>query len=232
LAHLIDLLIPDDGVFLDVGSNYGYFSIFLATRTNFHGRVHAFEPVATSFAGLQNLVVSLQCEAIVVCHQAAISDELGTANMEVSGDPGLARIKEGKLDRSETVRKITLDSLKLDRVDFIKIDVEGHEANALRGAEELIKSNSPYIFLESWTFPDNPQKVFEPLRFLFDHGYALYLPAWAQSNGKFFVGVGASHEMHTMALLPFSPKDRLTFPSNPINIFACPKHHKLNGDLQ
>lgn len=222
LAHLIDLLVRDDGVFLDVGSNYGYFSIFLATRSNFHGSIHAFEPVGSSFAGLQGLVASLQCSAAVTCHQLAVSDKAGTAAMEVAGDPGLARIADGELQQSETVRTATLDSLKLDRVDFLKIDVEGHEANVLKGAEALIGANNPYIFLESWVFSDWPDKVFEPLQFLVDRGYRLYLPAWLQSNGSFFVGVGANHDMNTFALIPFSVRDRLIFPSNPINIFACP----------
>src|ERR1700733_4301489 len=62
LAHLIDLLVPDDGVFLDVGSNFGYFSIYLGTRPKFRGHIHAFEPIAGSFAGLRDMVNSLQCD--------------------------------------------------------------------------------------------------------------------------------------------------------------------------
>jgi FkbM family methyltransferase len=222
LSHLIDLLVPDDGVFLDVGSNVGYFSIFLAARPNFRGRIHAFEPIASSYAGLRDMVDSLQCDRIVTCHQAAASDKNGMASMELGTDPGLASIKEGTLQRAEAVRIITLDSLKFDRVDFVKIDVEGHEASALKGAEALIRSSAPYIFLESWTFDEQPDKVFEALQFLLDRGYRLYLPAWLQPNGSFLVGIGAGFEMETLGLVPFLLKDRLTFPGNPINIFACP----------
>src|SRR5882762_1573365 len=89
LAHLIDLLVPDDGVFLDVGANYGYFSIYLATRSKFHGEIHAFEPVANTFAGLLGLIDSLHCGKVVTCHHVAASDELGTVKMAVAGiDPG------------------------------------------------------------------------------------------------------------------------------------------------
>lgn len=228
LAHLIDRLVPDDGVFLDVGSNFGYFSIYLATRPNFHGSIHAFEPIARSFAGLRGLVDALQCTTVVTCHQAAASDKDGTANMEVGNDPGLSSIKDGELENGETVRTIALDSLKLARVDFMKIDVEGHEASALKGAEALIRSNKPFIFLESWAFPAQPDKVFEALQILLDHGYDLFLPAWAQSNGTFLVGIGAGFEMDTFALVPFSLTDRTTFPSNPINIFACPRSREAS----
>jgi FkbM family methyltransferase len=223
LAHLLDLLVLDDGVFLDVGSNYGYFSIYLATRPSFRGRIHAFEPVASSYAGLREIVSSLQCDQIVTCHHTAASDSTGTANMDVAGDPGLASIKSGPIEQGEVVQTITLDSLNLPRVDFIKVDVEGHEAATLRGAERLIKTCSPYIFLESWTFPGQPKKVDEALRFLIALGYALYLPAWVQPDKSLFVGIGPTHEMSTFALVPFSLEDRRTFPSNPINVFASHK---------
>lgn len=222
LAHLLDRLVPDDGVFLDVGSNYGYFSIFLATRPNFRGRIHAFEPIARSFAGLRDLVHALQCDQFVTCHQAAASDANGTISMEVASDPGLSRIVDGNTVNGETVERMQLDSLDVDRVDFIKMDVEGHEASALRGADAVLRKRRPFIFLESWAFDAQPDKVFEALRLLVAHGYRLYLPAWAQSNGTFFVGVGPSHEMRTLALVPFNLEDRLTFPGNPINIFASP----------
>lgn len=220
LAHLLDLLVPDDGVFLDVGSNYGYFSVYLATRRNFHGHIHAFEPVASSFAGLREMISSLQCDEVVTCHNAAASDSVGMATMDVAGDTGLASIKEGPIEESEVVATITLDSLKLPRVDFIKIDVEGHEAATLRGAAALIEQYHPNIFLESWAFPSLPHKVDEPLQFLLSRGYLLYLPAWVQPDKSLFVGIGPTHEMSTFALMPFSLKDRETFPGNPINIFA------------
>lgn len=232
LAHLIDRLVPDDGVYLDVGSNYGYFSIYLATRSKFHGCIHAFEPVANSFAELKSLVTTLRCDDVVTCHNVAASDQIGTATMAIGDDPGLASIKAGAVDRGEAVQTITLDSLNLDRVDLMKIDVEEHEAATLKGADALIRAHQPYIYLESWTFESEPAKVFEPLQFMIDRGYRLYLPAWAQSNGTFFVGIGANFEMDKFALVPFSLSDRLTFPGNPINIFAAPiSREEMLGEL-
>ena len=226
LAHLLDLLVPDDGVFLDVGANYGYFSIYLAARPNFHGEIHAFEPVATTFAGLLGLVDSLRCDKIVTSHHVAASDELGTVKMAVAGiDPGLASIKEGNLEEGEVVQKITLDSLNFKRVDFMKIDVEGHEAQALRGARTTIRDQNPFIFFESWISAKEPERVLEPLKLLLDCEYQLYVPAWAQSTGIFHVGIGANHEMDAFALVPFALRDRFVFaggPSVPINLFACP----------
>lgn len=221
LAHLLDLLVPDDGVFLDIGSNSGYFSILLGTRMNFRGHIHAFEPIASTFSVLKGMVDNLGCADVVTCHQAAVSSKNGTVNMDMGTDPGLAMINT-KSTQGQTVKAITLDSLKLPRADFLKIDVEGHEIETLRGAKTTIKATNPYIFLESWSFDGDPDKVFEPLQFLIDRGYKLYLPAWLQPNGTFFVGIGPDWERKKLALVPFNMEDRMTFPGNPINIFACP----------
>lgn len=223
LAHLLDLLLPTDGVFLDVGSNYGYFSAYVATRPGYRGHIHAFEPIPQSFHGLREIIESLHCDDQVTCHQMAVSDQLGTKKMEVGADPGLAKISEDNSENAVSVKTTTLDSLNFGRADFIKIDVEGHEAAVLRGANGLIKRQKPYIFLESWSFPEDPDKVFEALRFLMDHGYELYLPAWLQPDDTFFVGIGPTHDMTYLALVPFTFEDRLTFPGNPINIFAAHK---------
>ena len=95
LAHLLDRHVPDGGVFLDVGANAGYFSVYLATRPNFHGTVHAFEPVATTFETLQKIVTALKCDDIVVCHRSAASDKIGTTKMSVpSPNSGLSSIDE------------------------------------------------------------------------------------------------------------------------------------------
>jgi len=229
LAHLLDRLVPDDGVFLDVGANAGYFSIYLATRPNFHGRVHAFEPVATTFATLQRLVNGLGCGNIVTCHNAAASDKVGTTQMDVpSPNSGLSSIKEVG-DGGERVKTTTLDSLRLDRVDFAKVDVEGHEAQALKGAAHLIASCKPFIFLESWMPMQQPKRALEPLLFLMDQGYNLYLPAWEQRNGSTAIGIGPLpvFEREIFALHPFSTfTERHTFPGEQLNIFAAPRQRE------
>ena len=45
---------------------------------------------------------------------------------------------------------ITLDSLKLEKVNFIKIDVEGQELNVIKGGVKTITKNKPIIFFECW----------------------------------------------------------------------------------
>jgi hypothetical protein len=59
----------------------------------------------------------------------------------------------GDLITWEWVQSLTIDDLQLDRVDFIKIDVEGFEARVLKGASETIKKMLPVIYFEEMNAP-------------------------------------------------------------------------------
>ena len=113
--------------------------------------------------------------------------------------------------------------------------MEGHEAQTLKGAEQLIAKNRPFIFLESWIPKENPEQAFEPLQFLIDRGYNLYLPAWEQRNGTTAIGVGPLpiFERDTFSLHPFSTfAERHLFPGEQLNIFAAPKEREAElGEL-
>ena len=63
------------------------------------------------------------------------------------GAEGVASL-EHPSDRSVEVSRVTIDSLELTDVRFIKMDIEGHEAAALRGAEHTIRRDSPVLLLE------------------------------------------------------------------------------------
>jgi FkbM family methyltransferase len=71
-------------------------------------------------------------------------------------------------ERSITVRRVTVDGLRLTDVRFIKMDVEGHEAAALRGAEQTIQRDSPMLVLELET---RHQRIAEVIGTLVRWGY-------------------------------------------------------------
>jgi FkbM family methyltransferase len=83
--------------------------------------------------------------------EAAASDRAGTATLWLPGGgrgaEGLASL-EHPTERSVTVPTLTIDSLGLTGVRLIKVDVEGHEAAALRGAEQTIRRDSPLLLVE------------------------------------------------------------------------------------
>ena len=125
-------------VAVDVGAHCGLWSMQLVKR---FAQVHAFEPVAEHReCFLQN--VTAGC---VVLHPWALGDSEGSVAMRTpeehsSGSTMIAGPGDIPLR--------TLDSLELREVDFIKLDCEGYELYALRGAERTILDNSPVIIVE------------------------------------------------------------------------------------
>ena len=139
----------DDMVFLDVGSNWGYFSIHVASQTDFKGIVHAFEPFPASFADLDRLVSDLGLAGSVSCHPIALGAEETELSMTNPRHSGLAMLDRDAKGPRVPVR--TLDSLSFGRVDLIKMDLEGFEYDFLRGGDATIASHRPVIVFESDT---------------------------------------------------------------------------------
>ena len=228
LCHLLDRHMPSDGVFLDVGAHIGHFSLYVATRPGFHGAVHAFEPVSGTFQLLLNNVNTFKHGGVINCHNIAASDALGEARIEKHATDGGQNRINAAYAGGEVIQTTRIDShLSLPRVDFIKCDVEGHEANALRGMAGTIATHRPFVFMESTPIAGQPELVTEPLHSLVNLGYRLFLPTWLQPNRSVHpCTVGAGTRREIMALIPFAPSDRALFPNfrgmQPLNIFACP----------
>lgn len=148
-------------VFVDAGAHVGTWTMPFAMAGHF---VHAFEPSA-EFAGCLRIAAELNgCAERVKVHQAALGDVCGEADLRISAacggcssiagpptslQPHFANPAHG----IERVRVMTLDSLQLDNIGLIKIDVEGHEAEVLRGAVQTLERNGwPPVIYEGWTY--------------------------------------------------------------------------------
>lgn len=133
---------PRGGTAVDVGAWYGPWTARLLRLAD---RVVTIEPNPV----LARLVRARFPATRIV--EAAASDHEGEAQLWLPaggrGAEGVASL-EHPSQRSVTVRRVTIDSLSLTDVRFIKMDIEGHEAAALRGAERTIKRDSPLLLLE------------------------------------------------------------------------------------
>jgi FkbM family methyltransferase len=150
--HEIDLaakFIGPSDVVLDVGACIGTHSVAFASHLRDGGVVHAFEPFCRNFKVLQKNV-SLPGRDNIVTHNVAVSNSVGTAAFfEGAENIGAGSIGSGP-ETSETaqVETVTLDGYGFARVDFIKIDVEGHESSVLAGASDILRNRRPVIYLE------------------------------------------------------------------------------------
>ncbi len=156
--------IKPGAVFLDIGANFGYYSVRLAAALGGEIEVHAFEPHPDTFARLVGHVERNRLGGSVHPHELALSDVSGPARMAVRADnsgaahltaphaePADAKVAEGGV----AVQAMSLDEFARHRnwarLDCIKIDVEGLEARVLRGGRETIGKFRPAILIEFWT---------------------------------------------------------------------------------
>ncbi len=151
LRYLADQL-PDGGVFVDIGANTGILSLVAAARVGPGGRVFSFEPNPSVLDELRRHVAINGFEDRIQTFGLALSDAAGVAELHVSdASTGLSSLVVDTAPcadtlrasgRSVTVRTGRFDDwitdAGVDRVDLVKIDVEGAEDDVLDGMRESL----------------------------------------------------------------------------------------------
>jgi FkbM family methyltransferase len=143
-------------VAIDIGANVGIFTIPLARAVGTDGAVWAFEPLPENVDRLRANVRDNELTNVRVV-AAAASDTDGALSFQVAGDSAYGSTREVFSDwrtgRSLTVPGVRLDSewraCGMPHVSVIKIDVEGAELAALRGAQAVIRRCRPVLLVEA-----------------------------------------------------------------------------------
>lgn len=135
---------------VDVGAQFGYFSLIAAPRVGPRGCVFAFEPEPANFELLRRNVEMNGLSVIVQTVQKAVSDSEAPVEMSVfatSDSHSIYRHPRARVREVITVSCVTLDEFLQGRtVDLIKMDIEGHEPHALAGMWRTIE-RSPGLVL-------------------------------------------------------------------------------------
>ena len=209
VTMLITEFMPSEGVFYDIGSNWGYFSLFLASREDFRGRIHAFEPWPSSYRDLESMVTQAELEKVITHHNLALGESREQVLMQCGRHSGEAKIIDGT--KGNIVRQETLDSLQIEGPDFIKIDAEDSELSVLRGGTRILDEKRPSIVFEFNSDNDGSAST-DVLIVLEEHQYEVYYPFVSREKGNNYI----------LELLPFSrvSKEQLT---SRCNLFASPR---------
>jgi FkbM family methyltransferase len=170
---------------LDIGANQGYYTLLASQKVGSAGRVISFEPSPRERKALQIHKWLNVCKNIQVIGLAVGFTEGPTELLVVQGhETGCNSLRppvvlgETKPVRVEVVRLDGwLEANKIDRVDFIKLDVEGAELDALKGAVKLLQTKPrPLVLVEvqdlrtkAWGYPAK-----EILIYLRDRDYIWY----------------------------------------------------------
>jgi len=138
--------VPPGAVFIDAGGYHGETSIEFARRYPQYGQIHVFEPAP---ANLARCTTALQGERDIVLHPVGLSDS--TETLRFAADAGSAsKISD---EGSETIEVAKLDERVAERVDFVKMDLEGWELRALMGAREAIARHHPVLAISAYHHP-------------------------------------------------------------------------------
>ena len=179
---------------LDIGSHIGYHSIYYS-KINPHAKIMAFEPQKMVFNLLEENIKLNSLQNILPLN-FAVSNKSGKFSLSKSISDGqnagetieygteknfnLGGVSLGK--DGEEVNTITIDSLNVEGLDFVKIDVEGAESLVLLGGLETLKKYKPVICFESnyKTITPEMKELFglsdvkKPIEILKEIGYSVF----------------------------------------------------------
>lgn len=194
---------------IDVGANVGVYTFSAAQQVGKAGRVIAIEPFSGCVKCMEETRRVNDLSQVSICRGAA-SDRQGAIRLSLHGASELNEvIADDSTPASGNVEEapcFTLDSLidseKLDRVDWLKIDAEGHEIQVLKGSDRLLKDFAPNILYENIAAAQGSNT--EVAAYLQSKGYQLF-----------------RYQPFVQQLIPISTVEELT---GNLNIIAIPSH--------
>ena len=151
LVAIIRANFPAGGVFLDIGANEGVFSIVAAKTAS---RVIAVEPQSRLIPVIHENLRLNGIENVTII-RAAISDQPGTGTLHLASDMNNASTALSLHTRYSTMTETTplmsltelFDQLSLETVDFMKMDIEGYEYEAILGSPEIFQKQRIRAFV-------------------------------------------------------------------------------------
>jgi FkbM family methyltransferase len=192
-------LIRTGATVVDIGAHIGQFTLLGARRAGPSGLVLSFEPNPENRARLKRNVERNRLANVRVL-EYAVSDRGGRATLQIPeveypSAEGSLRAK-GPVQKEYAIETRRLDDvlneLRIDRVDVMKVDVEGFEAEVFRGAAQMLRSSRPAILFEVNDIYQRESEVSAPaIDVLRDLGYSL-----------FGIGIDSSGEV---TLIPVAP---------------------------
>ena len=162
-TELFKKVVKERNTVIDLGANIGYFTLLAAKLVGFQGKVFAFEPEPKNYNYLQKNIKLNNYENVTAL-QKAVSDKNGktklyicdydTGHHTIRQYSGIEAYSRGRHteEKSIEIETVTLDEFfknKEDSINVIKMDVEGAEALALAGMDNILQKNKKIkMFIE------------------------------------------------------------------------------------
>jgi FkbM family methyltransferase len=160
-ATLVEVLQPGD-VFYDLGANVGFFTLLAARLVGPTGRVIAFEPDPRNAATLRGNIDANDFDNVQIIEQG-VSEQSGTMSFMLADSTASHFVGDGAAVAGTTPVPVTsLDDFLTDGVPaptVLKLDIEGEEVRALRGAARLLRTHRPTVICEAHHTEDAVREV-------------------------------------------------------------------------
>lgn len=190
--YLVANVKPGD-VVVECGANIGYYTVLLAKLVSTTGKVFSYE-ANNEVMDLANISLKINdLSDIVVLKNLCVSDKYGEVDFSINRDfskflgisfgsinRGVSHISLNSKEKNiKKVRTVTLDQdlSHLDQIDWLRMDIEGSEILALKGAKRLIESSPNLKIVTEWV-PSALKKygnLSKLIDYLFNNGFKAYL---------------------------------------------------------
>jgi FkbM family methyltransferase len=184
-------LVQKGDIVLDVGANEGYLTQLFSNICGSKGKVHAFEPVLKTYKILNQRITLTFCKNVIL-NNTALGNKIDEIKIFIpDNDSAQASLKQHQQGswinrniKAEICNIITLDHYAeqkgIEKINFLKIDVEGAEFFVLEGGQNIIQSSNPVLYFEicsMWLgeFGVTPYQIIQKVK---SYGYDMFYGIW------------------------------------------------------
>ncbi len=152
--QFVEKSLREGDVFIDIGANIGLYTLHASSWVGTGGKVIAFEPLPQNYQSLNNNI-SINNGENIVSENLAVADSKGEIEIfynDMDANSGMASAYLTEYSGSEKIDAVSLDQYLLqhpvEKIDFIKMDIEGGEYKALLGMKSTLVDYSPILLIE------------------------------------------------------------------------------------
>lgn len=174
--ELCNQFINENSTIIDIGANIGIHSVYFSKIAK-NGKVLSIEPQVTIYPILLNNIDRYQN---IIPLNIAIDSKLKISEFYITSDNAYSSLKDTKRKKILSIKQVVTFPFDLinnlfDKVDFIKIDVEGFEKNVLSSMIELINRDKPTLFVEIYQGENSNNDPEGTVKMLLEFGYKAYV---------------------------------------------------------
>lgn len=171
--------VEKDDIVIDAGGGWGDSALSFAYQSGKNGKVYSFEFIPGNIAMMRkNIKLNPELEDRIKIAQNALWSESGKSLYCHDNGPGSSINRERNEYYNTEVKVVSIDdfvaSNELSKVDFIKMDIEGSELPALKGAENTLRKYKPKLAISLYHKPEDFRDIPEFIKSL-DLGYEFHL---------------------------------------------------------